>query len=101
MEFSSTSPETPDTTCSPLWATVTTQLRVWEPCRWNECGPSRSQPYDSMVIVAPCTCDWVDTKCRASSSPNDSGSPTPYCFANAYTVFFIVSVGSTPLLSPV
>ena len=39
-------------------------------------------------------------KCRASARPNVSGSFTPSRAASAYTVFFIVSVGSTPVLSP-
>ena len=54
-----------------------------------------------MVIFAVSICGWVVTKCRPSSRANASGSPTPCSLANAYTVFFIVSVGSTPLLSPV
>jgi hypothetical protein len=54
-----------------------------------------------MLTRAVLICGCVATKCRASSSPNDSGAPTPCSRANAYTVFFIVSVGSTPALSPV
>src|SRR5690349_383314 len=98
--LSSTRSFRPETTWVPCSVTVTTAVRTQAPERREECGPSRCQPIDSSVTLAPETCGCVLTKCRASSSPNASGAPTPCSRANAYTVFFIVSVGSTPALSP-
>ena len=60
----------------------------------------RSQPYSSMLTLAPLTQSKLSTKCRPSRSANSSIWPTPYCSAKAKTVFFWVSVGSTCELSP-
>lgn len=40
------------------------------------------------------------TKWRARWMPNCSADSMPYSLANAYTVFFVVSVGSTLAFEP-
>lgn len=43
---------------------------------------------------------WLVTKCRARWMPNCSAEAMPCSLANAYTVFLVVSVGSTFALEP-
>ena len=89
VDFSSTRPVSPDTTCSPPSYAVTTAVRVSAPVRtkvWS-CGrPStdaRSQPCSSTTTCAEVTGATSSTKCRASSRANSSVAPTPRSFANA------------------
>ena len=99
--MSSTRSSRPATTqACPSW-TVTTAVRVSPPWRAKEYGPSRSHGCSVSVTRAQEIAGCVSTKCRPSSSPNSSIEATPCFFANAYTVFFWVSVGSTSALSPV
>ena len=68
---------------------VTSVVLVPPPARENACpcsAPStemRSQPYSSMLILAPVTHSKSATKSRPSRSANSSISPTPYCWAKA------------------
>ena len=62
--------------------------------------PTRSQSYASIPTRALVTAGTVSVKCRARLSAKSSIWPTPYCLANANTVFFWLSVGSTWDWSP-
>ena len=94
----------PDTTLTPAPASwMTRHARVSSPVRANEClvSPIGAQPYSSTDTRARVICGWLPTKWAASSSPSTSGATGPSFWANAYTVFFCVSVASTAELSPV
>ncbi len=101
VELSSVSPARPPVISVEADDTTTPAVRTSDPSRENECGPRRCHGYSSISTRATPIVGRVAVKCRASSSANASGEATPCCFANAYTVFFWVSVGSTFALSPV
>ena len=102
--FSTVRSATPATTLTPDPASCTTrQPRVSSPVRANECpgSPIGVQPYSSIATRARVICGWLSTKCAASFIASTSGGTGPSSWANAYTVFFCVSVVSTAELSPV
>jgi len=102
--FSTVRSSRPATTLTPSSSSWTTlQARVSSPLRAKECrlSPTGAQLYSSTATRARVIGAWVPTKCAASSIPSTSGGTGPSRWANAYTVFFWVSVASTAELSPV
>lgn len=60
----------------------------------------RSQAYSSIRMRAVLIGSCEVTKCRARWMPNCSADSMPYSLAKAYTVFLVVSVGSTFAFEP-
>ncbi len=102
VDLSTTRSRTPLTTWLPSASTTTSAVRTSGPVRRNPWSWSaiRSQPNSSMRTSARETGATSSTKCRARRSANSSISPMPASRANAKTVFFWVSVGSTAPWSP-
>ena len=104
----SSSPQTMKSfVCAPSRQTSAVAVRVIDPFLRNALGCGlplemiRSQSNFSMRTSAFKTCDCAATKCRASNKPKASGSIAPYSWEKTNTVFFIASVVSTCVLSPV
>ncbi len=98
--FISTRPVSPVTTCDASPVTVTVAVRVAPPSRANECGPEPRPRVLDQVDPGPGDARLGVDEVPGQPQAERLGLADAVALANAYTVFFCVSVGSTPLLSP-